>query len=266
MHLSRPVWYGLIALLALVAGSVSWVLAAQSAGVHPVEMACETCHLAGKLVSPEQAHLLVASQEKLCGRCHQTLRQVSHPSGFVPRNKLPVEYPADWKGDLTCSTCHDVHGKTRGFMRGTKMGREFCLGCHDAKFFVRMRDQGASMMETGHLDARTSVPGARLDAYSRQCMECHGGSGDNRDTHTTRVDQNMVVRHGASSLNHPVGASYADAVKFGGYRAASKLSQKVMLPGGLVSCVSCHEGFSANHGRLVITDKNSALCMECHDL
>lgn len=256
-----------MALLGLVAGSVSWVLAAQSAGFHPVEMACETCHLAGKAVSPEQAHLLVASQEKLCGTCHQTQRQVSHPSGFVPRNKLPSDYPADWKGDLTCSTCHEVHGKTRGLMRGTRLGREFCLACHDTKFFVRMRDQGASMMETGHLDARSFVTNARLDAYSRQCMECHGGSGDNRDSRTTRVDQNMVVRHGTTSLNHPVGASYAAAVKFGGYRAASKLSQKVMLPGGLVSCVSCHEGFSANHGRLVISSGNkSALCMECHDL
>lgn len=266
MRVSRLAGCGLLTLLVVVAGTVGWVLAAQPAGFHPVEMACETCHLAGKAVSPDQAHLLVASQERLCGKCHQTLRQVSHPSGFVPRNKLPADYPADWKGDLTCSTCHEVHGKTLGFMRGTKVGREFCLACHDANFFVRMRDQGASMMETGHLDARTAVQGSRLDSYSRQCMDCHGGSGDNRDSRTTRVDQNMVVRHGTGSLNHPVGASYAEAVKFGGYRAAPKLSQKVMLPGGLVSCVSCHEGFSANHGKLVITDKNSALCMECHDL
>lgn len=266
MHVSRSTWYVLFGLLGLLAGSIGWVLAAQSVGFHPVDMACETCHLAGKSVNPQQAHLLVASQEKLCGSCHQTQRQVSHPSGFVPRGKLPGDYPVDWKGDLTCSTCHEVHGKTRGLLRGARQGREFCMACHDAAFFVRMRDRGASMMQTGHLDARSTALNGRLDAYSRQCMECHGGSGDNRDSRTTQIDLNMVVRHGATSLNHPVGASYVNALKFGGYRAVSMITKKVLLPGGVVSCVSCHEGFSANHGKLVIPGGTSALCMECHDL
>lgn len=254
------IWLMLVALLGAWA---TWIIAAPRGAFHPAGMPCEGCHLAGRAVKPEQAHLLVASQEKLCGTCHQTTNQVSHPSGFTPRSKLPADYPLDWKGDLTCSTCHDVHGMGPGLLRGTRHGRDLCLSCHDAKFFVRMRDQGASMMETGHLNARDSGQADKLDVYSRQCMECHGEKGEDR---APTVVRNMVMRHGTASLNHPVGASYAKAVKFGGYRPESKLSKKILLVGGLVSCVSCHEGYSKSHGKLVIPGSGSQLCFECHDL
>jgi predicted CXXCH cytochrome family protein len=263
MRVSKSTLAVLLALLGLLAASATWILAAPRGGFHPAVMPCEGCHLAGKAVKPEQAHMLVASQEKLCGSCHQTANQVSHPSGLTPRSKTHADYPLDWKGDLTCSTCHEVHGKNQGLMRGERRGRTLCLSCHDDKFFVRMRDHGASMMETGHLDARSSAPGEKLDAYSRQCMECHGEKGD--DSAPTVV-RNMVIRHGVASLNHPIGANYANAVKFGGYRPESKISKKIMLVGGLVSCVSCHEGYSKTHGKLVVPGGSSALCFECHDL
>ena len=253
----------LLVLLALLAASASWLMAAQRSAFHPGAMPCEGCHLAGKPVKPEQAHLLHASQEKLCGNCHQITGQVSHPSGFAPRSKLHADYPVDWKGDLTCSTCHEVHGNTPGFMRGNRRGRELCLSCHDAQFFVRMRDQGNSMMASGHLDAGNNLSDVRLDSYSRQCMDCHGSKGDNS---APTVDRNMVVRHGATPLNHPIGANYVKSAKFGGYRPVSMISKKILLPAGLVSCVSCHEGYSKSHGKLVIPRANSALCYECHDL
>lgn len=263
MHVFKSSIATLLIAIGVLVASATWLLAAPGAGSHPSAAACDSCHLAGKGVTPEQAHLLVASQEKLCGRCHLTTNQVSHPSGFTPRSKLPADYPLDWKGDLTCSTCHEVHGKTHGLMRGGRRGRELCLSCHEANFFVRMRDQGASMMETGHLDARSINPGEAIDPFSRQCMECHGEkSGGARPT----VIRNMVIRHGGASLNHPIGASYAKAVKFGGYRPESKISKNILLVGGLVGCVSCHEGYSKVHGKLVIQGGKSALCLECHDL
>jgi predicted CXXCH cytochrome family protein len=253
----------LFTLLVLLAASVTWIMAAQQGGVHPANMPCEGCHLAGSPVKPEQAHLLIANQEKLCATCHKNLAQVSHPSGFAPRGKLHPDYPADWKGDLTCSTCHEVHGNTPGIMRGKRRGRELCLACHDAQFFARMRDQGNSMTASGHLDVSNATADPRLDPFSRQCMACHGAKGDND---APSVDRNMIVRHGATSLNHPIGANYAKAMKFGGYRKVSQISKKIMLPGGLVSCVSCHEGYSKIHGKLVIPRAKSALCYECHDL
>ncbi len=253
----------LLALLVFLAASVTWIMAAPQRAFHPGNMPCDGCHLAGKAVAPEQAHLLIASQEKLCASCHQNLAQVSHPSGFTPRGKLHADYPLDWKGDLTCSTCHEVHGTSPGIMRGKRRGRELCLACHEQQFFARMRDQGNSVTTSGHLDAGRATSDTRLDAYSRQCMDCHAGRGESS---APRVDSNMIVRHGATPLNHPIGANYAKSMKYGGYRKVSQISQKILLPGGLVSCVSCHEGYSKTHGKLVIPKANSALCYECHDL
>lgn len=263
MHAFNRTLVILLALLALLAFSVTWLMAAPAGQFHQGAMACEACHLAGKTVTQEQSHLLLASQEKLCGKCHQATAQVSHPSGFLPRIKLPAGYPVDWKGDLTCSTCHEVHGSNRGLMRNDRRGRALCVSCHDASFFTRMRDQGASLMDSGHLDASTTAAKASLDTYSRQCMECHGGQGDSK---APTIDRNMVVRHGTSSLNHPIGANYVTATKFGGYRPVATISKKILLPGGLVSCVSCHEGFTANHGRVVKAERGAGLCYECHDL
>lgn len=214
-------------------------------------------------MTPSQAHLLIASQEKLCATCHRDTAQVSHPSGFAPRTKLHADYPADWKGDMTCSTCHNVHTRSPGLMRGTRRGRELCLSCHEEQFFVRMRDQGNSMIASGHLDMSNTAPGSQLDPYSRQCMDCHAGKGGSK---APSVDRNMIVRHGASSLNHPVGASYVKAMNFGGYRPVALLSKKILLPGGLISCISCHEGYSKSHGKLTVPTSGSKLCFECHDL
>lgn len=250
-------------LLALLAISTTWILAASRGGFHPAGMACGDCHLGGKEVKPEQAHLLIASQEKLCGTCHQNMSQTSHPSGFAPRQAVNANYPLDWKGDLTCSTCHEVHGKISGLMRGTRRGKELCFACHDTKFFAQMRDQGESMMAPGYLDSSLTAR-AQVDRYSLQCMGCHNGEGDSR---MVSISPNMVVRHNGASLNHPIGANYDQISKFGGsYRPVARLSKKILLPGGLVSCVSCHEGYSKIHGKLVLSNARSALCLECHNI
>ncbi len=247
----------------MLCGGYAWIASAQRGGFHPSEMPCESCHLAGRAVTPDQAYLLIASQEKLCASCHRNVAQVSHPSGFAPKGKLHADYPLDWKGDMTCSTCHGVHGRTPGLMRGNRRGKELCLACHEEQFFRRMRDQGSSMVASGHLDLSRIAAGSQLDPCSRQCMECHCGKGESG---ATRVDLNMIVRHGASSVNHPIGANYEKASRFGGYRPAAMISKSVLLPGGLVSCVSCHEGYSKNHGKLTMPTSGSKLCFECHDL
>jgi len=213
-------------------------------------------------MTAQQAGLLTASQEVLCSKCHPAATKVSHPSGFQPKTKPGDAYPLDWKGDLTCSTCHDVHSKRPGLMRGAKSGKDLCFACHDGEFFRKMRDGGASLM-VGHLSK--GIDGnPTLDNYSRQCMECHGRSGDPRLA--TLVDRNGVARHASRSVNHPVGVNYQKATSFGGYRPRNIVERKLLLPNGLVSCVSCHQGYMKEHGKLVVTRAESKLCYECHDL
>jgi predicted CXXCH cytochrome family protein len=252
-----------LGLAALVAAGALHAVLGGSASVHLDKSDCALCHLAGKNVSAQQAGILVASQEVLCARCHPGSIQVSHPSGFQPRSALPGGYPLDWKGDLTCSTCHEVHGSGPGLMRGGRTGKPLCLSCHQPAFFTAMRDGGSSLI-AGHLAKGVDSAAPVLDPYSRKCMECHGENAAPRLA--TSIDRHGVLRHASQAVNHPVGMSYQKAVAFGGYRARAVVERKLLLPSGTVSCVSCHAGFQKEHGKLVIPMARSQLCFECHDL
>ena len=229
---------------------------------HPQHTECSSCHLATR-ISNENARQLVDSQEKLCGRCHANALQVSHPTGFTPVQKPPAQFPLDWKGDVTCSTCHAVHGQEHGLLRGNKSGREFCFGCHNESFFASMADRGTSIQLTGHL-AKSSVPdNIDLDPFSRQCLSCHAGNADALAMH---IDQQGIVRHSGGSGNHPIGMPYGQAKGIGLYRKEVDLPAAILLPQGKVGCVSCHVGYSKKHGALVMSNEHSALCMGCHDI
>jgi len=229
-------------------------------GLHMSDTACANCHLAGAGTIVSNASLLVASQEQLCGGCHANAMQMSHPSGItvLPGNKIPATYPLDWKGDMTCSTCHEVHSDLPGKLRGVVRGRDICVSCHDQAFFNNMPDGGASLIQSGHLSVPDSQNWANLDTYTVQCMECHGTKGD------VSIDSRHIMRH--AEKNHPIGVSYAAAEIHGGYRPAPKLSNNIHLPGGLMSCVSCHQAYTKNHGKIVTATSGTDLCYECHNL
>lgn len=229
---------------------------------HPEGMACKSCHLHGTDTDKATAYLLVSSQADLCGNCHKGAVEASHPSGFVPEINLPESFPLDWKGDFTCSTCHAVHSDNPGYLRTMARGQEFCSQCHESGFFGKMHDGGTSIVLSGHLDARADNAPAALDSYSVQCMSCHGDMAEDRYVR----DIKGLTRHTANTTNHPVGMTYTNYVDYGGYRPAAEIPKEIMLPGGKVGCVSCHQGYSEDHGKLVMSNAYSTLCFGCHDL
>lgn len=255
---------GLFLLSLSLAGAGAWLYAAQNtlAKAHLSTSECSDCHLGGSDVTPEQAHVLSGAQEKLCLKCHPKALQVSHPSGFSPKTTVPANYPLDWKGDLTCSTCHEIHGSKPGLMRGDKRGKDLCFSCHNAQFFEKMRDGGSSMT-TGHLQGGIDPNAPDIDSYSQQCMACHAVLTGKMKI---QIDRSGIVRHTTISAIHPIGKNYKVAMKFGGYRRLNKLASKVVLPEGKVGCVSCHTGYSKDHGKLITPIAHSALCLECHEI
>ena len=251
------------ATVALALFAAAWHLHGQSRRKpHLAEAECGECHLAGNAVNEVNAAKLLASQERLCGRCHENALKASHPSGFMPPRALPVEYPADWKGDLTCSTCHVPHGVAPGLLRGARRGKQLCLACHDELFFRRMKDQGGSLVASGHLSGGPSRA-ADLDAFSLQCLGCHDNAAD---APAVRVGGSGLVRHGDGGLNHPIGIRYRDAVRSGSFRPEAMLPRQILLPGGKVGCLACHQAYRKDHGKLVMSNQGSRLCLQCHDI
>lgn len=259
----RRVLWGLLLLASLSFGLLKLErVTAISLPAHDAN--CAACHLAGDKASAENAHQLLSTQERLCGACHEDALRLSHATGFTPDRVLPAEYPVDWKGDVTCSTCHDIHSGKPGLLRGEKRGRDLCMSCHDSAFFAAMPDAGVSIINNGHLDASLNKEKIGLDAFSLQCLGCHSTNADSGPP--VGIDPRGLVRHADGAVNHPVGARYETAARFGGYRPRMRLSSKILLPDGRVGCVSCHQGYTQEHGKLVMSNRASGLCFECHDL
>ncbi|MCF6280995.1 MAG: cytochrome c3 family protein [Candidatus Polarisedimenticolaceae bacterium] len=241
---------------------------ANAVDVHPVDSTCADCHLAGDATTVENAYELIGGQAALCGGCHEDALAVAHPSDFSPGRPMPEEYPVDWKGDVTCSTCHEVHGSTPGLIRGEKRGRELCLSCHELSFFTQMADTGLSIQQVGHLKISSEALLVPVDDYSMHCLSCHS---DGAGGFLVDVDMSGNVRHnGSARVAHPIGVDYNLAMARGIERRSqfhppAALNSKILLPNGMVSCVSCHEGYSDKHGQLVMSNAGSKLCLECHD-
>lgn len=245
---------------ALIVPLVYHMAASRPGGGHPPDMACDACHLA-KEITRDNAGMLVAAQEQLCKGCHANAVVASHPSGVPPRMPIPEQFPLDWKGDMTCSTCHSIHSSKPGLPRVRASGKRLCLACHEQDFFARMKDGGISIMVSGHLDARAPLVG-EIDAFSIHCMSCH----DERGGDLAVSMSGNLIRHNSGRGNHPVGVPYQRGLTFGGYRPVNLLPAAVALPNGKVSCISCHESYSDRHGKLVMDNTGSRLCYTCHDL
>ena len=74
---------------------------------------------------------------------------------------------------------------------------------------------------------------------------------------------------GATARNHPVGVNYPRTGRNGKgvqLRPTLVLPQAVRLPGGTVGCLSCHNLYARDPGRLSVPIEGSLLCMTCHPL
>ncbi|NGZ28518.1 MAG: hypothetical protein G8345_16715 [Magnetococcales bacterium] len=230
---------------------------------HLANSDCQSCHLATTITN-DNANVLVSSQEEICLRCHPNALKASHPTGFHPRRRIPNNMPLDWKGDLTCSTCHSLHAPMgSGILRHNKRGQAFCLLCHDQTFFTRMVEGGSSVMASGHIETTPTGRSMAFDSFSSQCIACHTEMAGGNKIEITDMG---VVRHGGSNMSHPLGSQYDLFGPAQGYRLLETLPPQIVLPDGKISCISCHEGYSQIHGKLVISNRGSGLCLACHNL
>jgi predicted CXXCH cytochrome family protein len=213
-----------------------------------------------------------------CGNCHKIGAAFSHPVGVAPSIKLPADLPlAD--GRMTCATCHDntsadLHAQARqrhdGLLRGPGRGTQFCVRCHEPSQATRA-SMHAGMLGQAHLrwperTARASGVAARpADGDSRLCLSCHDGT-IARSVGGASGNPGAVVAD-----SHPVGVVYQTNPIYAGkidraisFTPAVQLDARIRLVDGQVACASCHSLYSAEPGRLVMSNLGSNLCLSCH--
>jgi len=236
----------------------------QANDTHFTNMSCSQCHLTtSNQITAENSHLLIDRQEILCAGCHKDAIQASHPSGLIPSFTINRQFPLDWKGELTCSSCHDVHNSQAGYKRTLMRGKQYCLQCHKVSFFNLMLDKGDSLVHSYDEDNLPVAVQALLDTQSKKCLSCH-----EKQTKEFLVGLNKygIINHVSSSMNHPIARDYKKASEYGGYHPLSRLDKNIHLPDGKLGCTSCHLSYTSEHGQLVQTTSGSSLCFKCHDM
>lgn len=199
----------------------------------------------------------------------------NHPVGIRPPAgmRIPDGWPLDPDGTLTCSTCHlalpalaSSEGPLlREFDGGLLDSSEFCIRCHGGGGVTGgaagMHWQAVARAHIRVDSAAGADAGGGLDLESRRCLECHDGvTASEGSAGRSRLDD--------PAWNHPVGVVYRPADEGGDtlLRPLRQLPATVRMPGGVVSCVSCHNLYASDAKLLSVPLQGSTLCFTCHQM
>ncbi len=221
-----------------------------------------------------------ASNGNGCIACHRIDQGFSHPVDVVPSStiSIPDSLPLTIEGKITCTTCHDAaanhgagtSGARRNYMLRATLTDAFgttCAVCHRATAPTRQRGVRVShalASERAHY-FKSSKPGSRsvvyaytqantgLDTDSRNCLSCHDG--------TIARDVGREEHEG-----HPVGIAYRNSSpdREMQVRPVQMLDSRIMLFDGRIGCNSCHNPYSTEKSRLIMSNQGSRLCLSCH--
>ena len=136
VHDRRVFAGGLLILGALLAVPSRARSAPQDA--HRPEADCRFCHATAAAATLRQdpavaRTLLPQDLDARCAACHNPL-DASHKTGVTPKNSVPASLPLSAGGQVTCATCHFMHGENNAFgdfVRVDNRRGGLCLTCHE---------------------------------------------------------------------------------------------------------------------------------------
>jgi predicted CXXCH cytochrome family protein len=105
-----------------------------------------------------------------------------------------------------------------------------------------------------------------IDALSADCLGCHDGVGATPVTTVLRNNPFGGSHRNLPGSDHPIGMDYnryASVSKE--YKSLFGIRNKMVFVNGKVGCLTCHDPLNPEKGHLVMSDRNSALCLTCHN-
>jgi len=226
-------------------------------------------------------------ERSLSGRLGSGPGVLNHPVHVKPSPEIiiPAGWPLDVDGTITCVTCHSslpsLDGTANPNLRVShrelphdveSSGPQFCRNCHSENAANTARGMHWLAVARAHISGGYEEPdssyNATLDEGSRRCLTCHDGVSSREASYQTTWNSGGGSI-GDRARNHPIGVPYPR----GGRRHAevplrhsANLPAQVRLPGGNVSCLSCHDLYSPGPNRLSVPIERSHLCLACHML
>lgn len=272
----KKAWYLIIILIGFI--TFYELVSSQWTSYHNFEGRCLDCHL----TDPESGRgpgTLRRDITFMCIGCHKGVQELSHPVDIKASMAVPSAFPLDWRGAITCITCHPAHQQGYGpyHMRVRAAGEGLCLSCH-SDMEKQLHKTAVGTAHIGNLTSNRYMPGVEaginLDQLSLKCLACHDAliAGEalveSRDVTLEESTDGTPGFHDnyEIGLSHPIGVSYAEAKRKyqGAYRRIEDLPPQIQFFEGMVGCGTCHNPYSKRHNELVMGNEGSALCLACH--
>jgi predicted CXXCH cytochrome family protein len=105
-----------------------------------------------------------------------------------------------------------------------------------------------------------------IDQLSKDCIVCHDGAG--ATSVSVDLRNNPESRHSrvnAITNDHPIGMKYNNYVALDRGYKAMPMDTNMIFVNGAVGCLTCHDPLNLDKGHLAKSDKNSELCLSCHN-
>lgn len=200
-----------------------------------------------------------------CVSCHRFDQALNHPIQVSPVLSTPSSLPL-LNGQVVCITCHDASPDHRSKDQpvGQRVeGTALCVSCHKGSPNTSRAIHSMSGSKA-HLrtDSRSRVGhgAAELDRESQSCMECHDGAlSSDAGPHISGLDSK-------EKSEHPIGVSMRPTTRNrdSDFRLSRRVDDRIRLFEGTVGCGSCHSPYSRERKLLVMNNRGSALCLNCH--
>ncbi len=257
--------------------------------------ACAECHktvpMRGSTMRPDILKGLAAEPVALCKGCHEKTDENHHPVRSSKERRIPEGLPVSKEGDITCSTCHDLHAAggipslLRGFDNGLYQVRmDMCLDCH-GKQFGEINPHKVGGEREKCYTCHPTIPVPRDEGgevvlqadLAHVCNFCHNVA---QKGHPLNVDPAKVLPpslptgkgktvmcgtchdpHGTETTIHFLRAAYVEHLEAGRYAN----------PHGAVdyvSCQGCHTAISSRKEEMRRNIRYGGddilLCLSCH--
>lgn len=226
----------------------------------------------------ESKHMAAAD----CARCHGVEPRFSHPTNKTTSFETPEIFPLD-EGKVTCTTCHldSTRDHSQARTRKTAMlranaltGTAWCRQCHQGVASTRQAQHPGAVarahtpgsFKSNGLTQSLGTIAATYAETSRSCLGCHDGTVA-RDGFPT-AGSNLAAAGGYPG--HTVDVMYNNPQSPNRQKQDRKLVAKAALDSRIhlvndqVACSSCHSMYSSEKKLLVMSNRESKLCLSCH--
>lgn len=116
------------------------------------------------------------------------------------------------------------------------------------------------------LEPKQVMRSVGADPFSTECVSCHDGVTAVTIGLNVKNDPFRTARRRASGSDHPIGMDYQAYVGANPRKYRQVVGRGNMIfVNGKVGCLSCHDMLNPERKHLVMSDRQSALCLTCHD-